>query len=64
MSALSKPGADAGAVLLKALLNSREQLGLTQQELAEKAGNTRSSVAVRHQSLERQRRPASGEQDR
>ena len=38
MSALSKPGVDAGAVLLKALLNSREQLGLTQQELADRAG--------------------------
>ncbi len=45
MSALSKPGVDAGAVLLKALLNSREQLGLTQQELAAIVGVNRSAIS-------------------
>ena len=45
MSTLSKPGVDAGAVLLKALLNSREQLGLTQQELAAIVGVNRSAIS-------------------
>ena len=45
MSALSKPGVDADAVLLKALLSTREQLGLTQQELAGIVGVNRSAIS-------------------
>ncbi|MBB2496646.1 antitoxin Xre/MbcA/ParS toxin-binding domain-containing protein [Aquipseudomonas ullengensis] len=45
MSALSKPGVDADAVLLKALLNTREQLGLTQAELAGIVGVNRSAIS-------------------
>lgn len=45
MTALSKPNVDADAVLLKALLNTREQLGLTQQELASIVGVNRSAIS-------------------
>lgn len=45
MSALSKSQVDAEAVLLKALLNTREQLGLTQQELATIVGVNRSAIS-------------------
>ena len=45
MSALIRPVADADAVLAKALLNTREQLGLTQQELAEIIGVHRTAIS-------------------
>ncbi|WP_454254777.1 antitoxin Xre/MbcA/ParS toxin-binding domain-containing protein [Pseudomonas sp. Marseille-Q8238] len=45
MTALTKPDVDADAVLLKALLNTREQLGLTQQELAGIVGVNRSAIS-------------------
>ena len=45
MSALVRPVADADAVLAKALLNTREQLGLTQQELAEIVGVHRTAIS-------------------
>jgi transcriptional regulator with XRE-family HTH domain len=44
MSALIHCQPDADAVLAKALLNTREQLGLTQQELADIVGVHRSAV--------------------
>jgi DNA-binding XRE family transcriptional regulator len=44
MSALIRPVADADAVLAKALLNTREQLGLTQQELADIVGVHRTAI--------------------
>ncbi|AYC32201.1 DUF2384 domain-containing protein [Pseudomonas cavernae] len=44
MSALTRPQLDAEAVLARALLNAREQLGLTQQELAEIVGVHRTAV--------------------
>ncbi|HBX54191.1 MbcA/ParS/Xre antitoxin family protein [Pseudomonas sp. UBA2684] len=44
MSALVRPVADADAVLAKALLNTREQLGLTQQELANIVGVHRTAI--------------------
>ncbi|SDG74207.1 Helix-turn-helix [Pseudomonas benzenivorans] len=45
MSALIRPVADADAVLAKALLNTREQLGLTQQELADIVGVHRTAIS-------------------
>ena len=45
MSALIRPVADADAVLAKALLNTREQLGLTQQELADIIGVHRTAIS-------------------
>ncbi|UTW08600.1 antitoxin Xre/MbcA/ParS toxin-binding domain-containing protein [Pseudomonas benzenivorans] len=45
MSALARPHADADAVLAKALLNTREQLGLTQQELADIVGVHRTAIS-------------------
>lgn len=45
MIALSKPGVDGDAVLLKALLNTREQLGLTQVQLAAIVGVNRSAIS-------------------
>ncbi len=45
MSALVRPVADADAVLAKALLNTREQLGLTQQELADIVGVHRTAIS-------------------
>ena len=45
MSALVRPIADADAVLAKALLNTREQLGLTQQELADIVGVHRTAIS-------------------
>jgi transcriptional regulator with XRE-family HTH domain len=45
MSALIRPHADADAVLAKALLNTREQLGLTQQELADIVGVHRTAIS-------------------
>ncbi|MBS7663267.1 DUF2384 domain-containing protein [Pseudomonas lalucatii] len=45
MSALVRPAADADAVLAKALLNTREQLGLTQQELAAIVGVHRTAIS-------------------
>lgn len=44
MSALIRPQLDAEAVLAKALLSTREQLGLTQQELAEIVGVHRTAI--------------------
>ncbi|MGH8433521.1 MAG: antitoxin Xre/MbcA/ParS toxin-binding domain-containing protein [Pseudomonas sp.] len=44
MSALIKAMPDADTVLAKALLNTREQLGLTQQELAEIVGVHRTAI--------------------
>lgn len=44
MSALIRPQLDADAVLAKALLSTREQLGLTQQELAEIVGVHRTAI--------------------
>ena len=38
MSAVTRSQPDADAVLAKALLNTREHLGLTQQELADIVG--------------------------
>ena len=45
MNALARPLADADAVLAKALLNTREQLGLTQQELADIVGVHRTAIS-------------------
>jgi transcriptional regulator with XRE-family HTH domain len=45
MSALIRPEVDADAVLTKALLSTREQLGLTQQELADIIGVHRSAIS-------------------
>lgn len=45
MSALIRSQPDADAVLAKALLNTREQLGLTQQELADIVGVHRSAIS-------------------
>ncbi|HLA29583.1 MAG TPA: XRE family transcriptional regulator [Pseudomonas sp.] len=45
MSALIRPVADADTVLAKALLNTREQLGLTQQELADIVGVHRTAIS-------------------
>lgn len=45
MGALVRPLADADAVLAKALLNTREQLGLTQQELAGIVGVHRTAIS-------------------
>lgn len=45
MGALVRPIADADAVLAKALLNTREQLGLTQQELAGIVGVHRTAIS-------------------
>lgn len=45
MSALVRPVADADAVLAKALLSTREQLGLTQQELADIVGVHRTAIS-------------------
>ena len=45
MSALVRVQADADAVLAKALLNTREQLGLTQQELADIIGVHRTAIS-------------------
>lgn len=45
MSALVRPIANADAVLAKALLNTREQLGLTQQELADIVGVHRTAIS-------------------
>lgn len=45
MSALVRPIADADAVLAKALLNTREHLGLTQQELADIVGVHRTAIS-------------------
>ncbi len=45
MSALIRPVADTDAVLAKALLNTREQLGLTQQELADIVGVHRTAIS-------------------
>lgn len=45
MSAISQQLPDADAVLAKALLNTREQLGLTQQELAAIVGVHRSAIS-------------------
>ncbi len=45
MSALIRPVADADAVLAKALLNTREQLALTQQELADIVGVHRTAIS-------------------
>ncbi|MGP9823881.1 antitoxin Xre/MbcA/ParS toxin-binding domain-containing protein [Ectopseudomonas khazarica] len=45
MSALTRSQPDADAVLAKALLNTREQLGLTQQELADIVGVHRSAIS-------------------
>jgi DNA-binding XRE family transcriptional regulator len=44
MSALIRPVVDADAVLAKALLSTREQLGLTQQELADIVGVHRTAI--------------------
>lgn len=44
MSALVRPVVDADAVLAKALLSTREQLGLTQQELADIVGVHRTAI--------------------
>lgn len=44
MSALIRPQLDAEAVLTKALLSTREQLGLTQQELAKIVGVDRTAI--------------------
>ncbi|WP_271103649.1 antitoxin Xre/MbcA/ParS toxin-binding domain-containing protein [Pseudomonas tohonis] len=44
MSALSRPTLDPDAVLAKALLNTREQLGLTQQQLADIVGVHRTAI--------------------
>ncbi|KFX67672.1 XRE family transcriptional regulator [Pseudomonas taeanensis MS-3] len=45
MSALVRPVVDAEAVLAKALLSTREQLGLTQQELADIVGVHRTAIS-------------------
>lgn len=45
MNALIRPAADADVVLAKALLNTREQLGLTQQELADIVGVHRTAIS-------------------
>ena len=45
MSAVTRSQPDADAVLAKALLNTREHLGLTQQELADIVGVHRSAVS-------------------
>ncbi|MGX5218689.1 antitoxin Xre/MbcA/ParS toxin-binding domain-containing protein [Pseudomonas segetis] len=45
MSAKIQPVSDVDSVLAKALLNSREQLGLTQQELAGIVGVHRSAIS-------------------
>jgi len=45
MGALLKAAVDADRVLAKALLNSREQLGLSQQELAEIVGVHRTAIS-------------------
>jgi transcriptional regulator with XRE-family HTH domain len=45
MNALIRPAADADALLAKALLNTREQLGLTQQELADIIGVHRTAIS-------------------
>jgi len=45
MSAVTRSQPDADAVLAKALLNTREQLGLTQQELADIVGVHRSAIS-------------------
>lgn len=45
MNALARPLADADMVLAKALLNTREQLGLTQQELADIVGVHRTAIS-------------------
>lgn len=45
MSAWVKPIVGADAVLAKALLNTREQLGLTQQELADIVGVHRTAIS-------------------
>lgn len=45
MSALIRPVADADAVLAKALLSTREQLDLTQQELADIIGVHRTAIS-------------------
>jgi len=44
MVALIRPQLDTETVLAKALLNTREQLGLTQQELAEIVGVHRTAI--------------------
>lgn len=44
MSALTRPHLDPDAVLAKALLNTREQLGLTRQQLADIVGVHRTVV--------------------
>lgn len=45
MSALVRPITNADTVLAKALLNTREQLGLTQQELADIVGVHRTAIS-------------------
>ncbi|WP_417663052.1 antitoxin Xre/MbcA/ParS toxin-binding domain-containing protein [Pseudomonas sp.] len=45
MSAKVQPVSDVDSVLAKALLNTREQLGLTQQELADIVGVHRSAIS-------------------
>lgn len=45
MGALLKADVDADRVLAKALLNTREQLGLSQQELAEIVGVHRTAIS-------------------
>ena len=45
MTALTRPQLDADDVLAKALLNAREQLGLTQQELGAIVGVHRTAIS-------------------